>query len=237
MSQGLAISQDGEGVITVDIARPPDNAFTVDMCRELAQLLASPPPGARLLRLRGQPGVFCRGREPSGPGAAAARATVEALTEATRLLAMTDLVTVAEVDGEAAGFGVGLVGQCDVAVASTRSRFWFPEVNHGLAPALVLSWLPRLIGRRQAFWLTATATPLSATEALRLGLVNSVCEPAELGARVDQMISTLLSFPAEIQAEIKRDLRDFGEVDQAVAYRMAQDRLLLASVINERSTH
>ena len=37
-----------------------------------------------------------------------------------------------------------------------RRRFYFPEVGIGLAPALVLAWLPRLIGERQAFWLTAT---------------------------------------------------------------------------------
>ena len=157
---------------------------------------------------------------------------MEALTEATRLLSMTTLVTVAEVDGEAAGFGVGLVAQCDVAVASESSRFWFPEVTYGLAPALVLSWLPRLVGRRDAFWLTATGTVLSATEAQQLGLINFIAGPGALRSRVDEVLSQLLQFAAEVHQEIKRDLRDFAQVDQATTYRIARDRLLLTSVIH-----
>lgn len=231
MTRGFELAQDDRGVISVRVARPPDNSFTVAMCRELAELLTSPPAGGRVLRLSGAPGVFCRGREPSGADPDAARETVEALTEATRLLAQTDLVTVAEVDGEAAGFGVGLVAQCDLAVASSSSQFWFPEVTHGLAPALVLSWLPRLVGRRQAFWLTATGQALMAIDAQRLGLINLVAEPEALSDQVDELIETVLRFSSEVLAEIKRDLRDFDAVDQSGAYRMAGDRLLLASVI------
>lgn len=231
MGQGLEITQDDRGVVVVSLARPPDNSFTVAMCQELSQLLASPPAGARVLHLRSDVGVFCRGREPAGQGAEAARATVEALTEATRLLSMTTLVTVAEVDGDAAGFGVGLVAQCDVAVASESSRFWFPEVTYGLAPALVLSWLPRLVGRRDAFWLTATGTVLSASEAQQLGLINFIAGPGALRSRVDEVLSQLLQFAAEVHQEIKRDLHDFAQVDQATTYRIARDRLLLTSVI------
>src|SRR3712207_6933355 len=48
------------------------------------------------------------------------------------------------------------VAACDVSVAVASARIFFPEVSIGLAPALVLAWLPRVIGAREAFWLTAT---------------------------------------------------------------------------------
>ncbi|MGH7608863.1 MAG: enoyl-CoA hydratase/isomerase family protein [Candidatus Dormibacteria bacterium] len=230
MVQGLEIILEERGVVVVRIARPPDNAFTPAMCRELAALLADPPRGARLLRLTADGPVFCRGREPSGKGAEAARATLDALTDVTRLLAGTSLVTVAEVAGEAAGFGVGLVAQCDVAVASRAARFWFPEVTYGLAPALVLSWLPRLVGRRQAFWLTASGSILGAAEAQSLGMVTMVAEADQLGSRVEDVISTLLRYPAAVQREIKRLLADFQSVEQSVAYGMARDRLLISAL-------
>ncbi|HVD04172.1 MAG TPA: enoyl-CoA hydratase/isomerase family protein [Candidatus Dormibacteraeota bacterium] len=229
MAGGLEIRQDDE-VVVVTLDRPPDNAFTVDMCRTLSELLESPPAGARLIRLRGSHGVFCRGRDRSANGTEAALATVDALASATRGLSETSLVTVAEVDGDAAGFGVGLVAQCDVSVATSGSRFWFPEVTHGLAPALVLSWLPRVVGRRDAFWLTATGGQLMAVDAQRIGLLNFVEASDGLATRVNAVIASLLQYSAEVHAEIKRDLRDFDEVGQAAAYRMARDRLLLASV-------
>ncbi|MGH7610441.1 MAG: enoyl-CoA hydratase/isomerase family protein [Candidatus Dormibacteria bacterium] len=230
MGAGLEISQDAQGVVLARIVRPPDNSFTTAMCSELAELLQTPPPGARILHLRGEGQVFCRGREPSQDGVAAALATVGALTEVTRLLAESSLVTVAEVSGEAAGFGVGLVAQCDLAVASSQARFWFPEVTYGLAPALVLSWLPQLVGRRQAFWLTASGTHIEAAEARRLGLVTEVVEPDELSSRTQAMIAALLRYPAPVQLEIKRDLRDFAQAGAGMAYDMARDRLVIAAL-------
>lgn len=235
MSEGLEISDDGGGVIRVRIRRPPDNAFTLDMCHVLSELLASPPAGARLLHLSGEPGVFCRGRDRSGPGSAAARDTVEALGAVTQGLSASSLVTVAEVDGEAAGFGVGLAVQCDITVASTSSRFWFPEATHGLAPALVLSWLPRVVGRHTAFWLAASSESVTAAEAQRLGLITFTAESANLSARVDEVVATLLRNTAAVLQEIKRDLLDFQEVGQGSAYRMATDRLVL-SVLTEAET-
>ena len=234
MGDGLEIRQHSREVVAVTLSRPPDNAFTLGMCHELSALLACPPPGTHVLRLCSEHEVFCRGRDGSASDTGAVRAMVAALTEVTRGLAETSLVTVAQVDGDAAGFGVGLVAQCDVSVASTRSRFWFPEVSKGLAPALVLSWLPRTVGRRHAFWLTATGSALSAAEAQQLGLVNFVAEPAALSARVDAVVTALLQHSVEVHAEIKRDLRDFNEADPGTAYRMAGDRLLLASVTEER---
>ena len=233
MATGLQIERPAPAVVVATIARPPDNAFTVEMCRELSSLLTHPPEGAHLLRLRADGPAFCRGREPSPGGAPAARTMVAALTDVTRGLAETSLVTIAEVDGDAAGFGVGLVAQCDVAVASSRSRFWFPEVSRALAPALVLSWLPRTVGRRQAFWLTASGSTLGAAEAQQLGLVNFVVEPAALAARVDEVMATLSQYPAAVHAEIKRDLRDFDQAGPVAAYRMAGDRLLWADVAGD----
>jgi enoyl-CoA hydratase/carnithine racemase len=229
MASGLVLSRESQEVLVAELSRPPDNSFTKEMCQELSSVLAAPPDGARVLRLRGQPGVFCRGRDRSRDGLEGARATVAALTSVNRGLLESRMVTVAEVDGEAAGFGVGLAALCDVTVASDRSRFWFPEVTHGLAPALVLSWLPQVVGRRQAFWLTATGAPLDASSARALGLVNRVCSPERLQEVASEMVGSLLRHPAAVQAEIKRDLRDFQDPSGTVA-KMAADRLLLGAL-------
>ncbi len=233
MGMGINVVQDGSEVVVVQLSRPPDNAFTLEMCAALTDVLSSPPKGAHLLRIRGEEGVFCRGREPAAGGPEAAQATVAGLTAVTRALGDSNLVTLAEVDGDAAGFGVGLAALCDVTVASERARFWFPEVAHDRAPALVLSWLPRVVGRRQAFWLTATGERLDALSARDLGLVNLVCSPERLGQQVEEIVTSLLRYQSAVHAEIKRDIRDFETLDPAAVSTMASDRLVMSTVIAE----
>ena len=63
-------------------------------------------------------------------------------------LRSSPLVTIAEIHGDAAGFGVGLIAACDVAIAVSDAHFSFPEVGINLAPALVLAWLPRVVDER-----------------------------------------------------------------------------------------
>ncbi|MHB1501254.1 MAG: enoyl-CoA hydratase/isomerase family protein [Candidatus Dormibacteria bacterium] len=229
MAAGLSVDTTGEGVVTVRICRPPDNAFSTDMCHDLSELLMQPPGGAHLVVLQGSDGVFCRGREGAADTKGAA-AMVDALSQVTQSLRDTSLVTIAKVDGDAAGFGVGLAALCDVALASVRSRFWFPEITHGLAPSLVLSWLPRVVGRRQAFWLSATGAVLGAEQAKQLGLLNVVANSDDLEAVTSSTIETLLRESPQVHADIKRDLRDFEQASIGTASLMAIDRLLISTI-------
>ena len=111
-------------------------------------------------------------------------------------LRTSPLVTIAEVHGDAAGFGVGLIAACDVAVAVSDAHFWFPEVGIDLAPALVLAWLPRVVGERQAFWLTATGERVAAARAQELGLVNEVVSGAGRAVQGGRRAASLRCAPA-----------------------------------------
>ncbi len=175
----LAFSSPAAGVLEVVIDRPPDNLLTVGLCAELTELLLAPPPGAHVLRLRAAGEVFCLGRERAGSTPGELRSESQTLVGLHRALRDTSLVTIAEVHGDAAGFGVGVLAACDVAVAVSGASLWFPEVGIDLAPALVLAWLPRIVGERQAFWLTATGEPISAARGLELGLLNEVVSSHE----------------------------------------------------------
>jgi methylglutaconyl-CoA hydratase len=140
-------------------------------------------------------------------------------------------VTVAEVQGDAAGFGVGVLAACDVAVAVADARIYFPEVSIGLAPALVLAWLPRRIGERQAFWLTATGEKITAARATELGLLNAVVGSAEeLRKDVDERVALLRARSPRVHAEIRDMLRAFGAVGDDQALDMSIDRLVVGSL-------
>ncbi|SFL49971.1 enoyl-CoA hydratase/isomerase family protein [Geodermatophilus ruber] len=229
---GLTVSPVTDGVVVADVDRP-DHLWALDDLRALAGLLTDPPEGAHVLRVRSRGAAFCLGRERGGTSTApgAVRGEAETLVSVTRAFRRTRLVTVAEVQGDAAGFGVGVVAACDVAVAVADARFSFPEVGIGLAPALVLTWLPRLVGERQAFWLTATGEQVPAARALELGLLNAVvAAPEELGKDVDERVAVLRSRSPRVHAEIRDMLRAFAAVGEDQALDMSIDRLVVGSM-------
>lgn len=228
---GLTVSAVEDGVVRVELDRPPQNLFTVELCRELTALLTDPPEGAHVVRLSAVGETFCMGRERGGAGAGDLRAEAQVLVDVMRAMRRTRLVTVAEVQGDAAGFGVGLVAASDVAVAVSAAGFSFPEVGIGLAPALVLAWLPRLVGRREAFWLTATGEPLPAPRAQQLGLLNAVVDtPAQLSNDVDQRVAALRARSPRVHADIREMLRVFDSVGPDDALDVSIDRLVVGSL-------
>jgi enoyl-CoA hydratase/carnithine racemase len=230
---GLSISPVTDGVVVAELDRGPDNLWTLADLRELTALLTDPPEGAHVLRVRSVGEAFCLGRERGGTSTApgAVRGEAETLVAVTRAFRRTPLVTVAEVQGDAAGFGVGVLAACDVAVAVSDARFYFPEVAIGLAPALVLAWLPRRIGERQAFWLTATGEKITAARAAELGLLNAVVGSAEdLRKDVDERVSLLRAGNPRVHAEIRDMLRAFGAVGEDQALDMSIDRLVVGSL-------
>lgn len=219
-----------DSVIHVEINRPPANLFTLEMCHEVTQLLMAPPDSARVLVLSAAGENFCLGRERRAVTPADAHAMARALAGLNEALVRSRLAVVAQVAGDAAGFGVGLAALADVAVAVTTAKFWFPEAEAGLAPALVLTWLPSALGRRQAFWLTATGQPLTAEAAQQAGLINQAVAPAQLADAVTEAVELLLRQPAQVCPEIKRDLLAFAAAGLGDAADRAVDRLVLRAL-------
>jgi enoyl-CoA hydratase len=89
--------------------------------------------------------------------------------------------SIAAVNGFALGGGCELALACTIRLASRSARFGQPEVTLGLIPGYGGSQrLARLCGKGVAHELCLSGQTISAEEALRIGLVNHVCEPGEL---------------------------------------------------------
>jgi methylglutaconyl-CoA hydratase len=221
-----------DGIVEVLIDRPPENLFTVEMCDALTDCLLDPPSGAHVLRLRAANEVFCLGRDRAAADVSTLRRETASLIRCNQALVESPLVTIAEVQGSAAGYGVGLACLCDISIVASSATFSFPEVRIGLAPAIVLAWLSRMVGRRQAFLLTATGEQISAARALEIGLITEVVpSPAVLGDAVTRRIAALRELSPQVHTEIKR----FLSVESALsgdgqAYEFAADRLILGAL-------
>jgi methylglutaconyl-CoA hydratase len=227
---GITLRQ--EGVVVIATLNAPDgNLMSLAMCDALRHVLLEPPTGAHVLLLEAQGESFCLGRERTAVAVDTLAGEVSRLLELNRACAATPLVTVSRVNGDAAGFGVGLAALADVAVAVESALFSFPEVRLGLAPTLVLAWLRDMVGRRNAFWLTATGEEFAASEARDLGLLNEVVpDEAALDAAVQRRLETLTRSSPRVHAEIRSMLRVTAGLDPDTSYEIAGDRLVVGSL-------
>lgn len=102
------------------------------------------------------------------------------LLRATRQL---NVPLVARVNGACMAGGMGLMAMCDLVVAAPHAIFGLPEVKVGVFPAQVISVLNGLIGPRALTELCITGEPITAAEALDLGLINRVSEDLDAGVQ------------------------------------------------------
>jgi enoyl-CoA hydratase/carnithine racemase len=235
-SQADSVSQTLlDGVLTVTLPISDDGLLSLAACDTWAQLLTSPPQSARVLVLRSAGASFCVGRERTAASIDELPLEVDRLVAVNHALRNSPLTSIAVVHGAAAGFGVGLAALCDFAIAVPEATFSFPEIEIGLAPVLVLAWLPQLVGRREALRLAATGAALDAQRALELGIVTQVVAREDL----DDAVAVLGGGLAQRNPRVLNEIREFLRVtDQAAeidATEMARARLVVGSLRRGRT--
>ncbi|MGA8234792.1 MAG: enoyl-CoA hydratase-related protein [Candidatus Acidiferrales bacterium] len=102
--------------------------------------------------------------------------------------------SIAAINGFALGGGCELALACTLRIASRTARLGQPEVKLGIIPGYGGSQrLARLCGKGVAHELILTGDVISAEEALRIGLVNRVVEPAELLPAAEAMAKKIIA--------------------------------------------
>ena len=186
----------------------------VATCRAIEE--AGRSPGVKVLRLCAEGANFCVGRaaEPAARAALVPEAIrtglVQPILDMYRAMHSLDIVSVAQVQGDAHGLGCALMAACDIVVAATTAKFSLPEMLKDLPPTLALSAVLPNVHPKAAASLVLAARSLDAREALAIGLVSEVLEVPALQARVDEIVShTVARHPVAIKT-VKRYLRAAG---------------------------
>jgi len=203
-------------VITYD-RQERRNAWSVAMYREAVAAVeranASAPIGAVVLTNAGP--AFCAGvdlkerQEPADPQTGRSpnigTLSMEQDHSWVHLMARSKPV-IAAVDGAAVGAGVTQILPADIRVASARSSFWFPFVQHGFLPEIgCTALLPRIVGLGRALDICLSAATLNATEALRIGLISHIVEDGQLLETALKLAGRIASFP-RLQVRLTKDL-------------------------------
>ena len=121
---------------------------------------------------------------------------------------------IAAIAGNVAGGGVGLALACDLAVMAEDARLISGYSKLGTSPDAGTTWsLTRAVGARRAFELMCLNTPVSAQEALALGLVNAVVPASKLADQAIDMAQRLAEGAPMAIAHIKSLVETAGYSD------------------------
>jgi enoyl-CoA hydratase len=102
--------------------------------------------------------------------------------------------SICAINGFALGGGCELALTCTIRIASKTARLGQPEVKLGILPGYGGSQrLARLCGKGVAHELCLTGEMIGAEEALRIGLVNHIYEPAELLPAAEAMAKKIIA--------------------------------------------
>jgi methylglutaconyl-CoA hydratase len=191
---GVAIVREGDVLsFTLDNTEQGNQVTSAMFDAMLAELRKeAKQPTARVLRIRARGKVFCTGRERAGRNRRGIRHESARLIEFKRAVRMSPMISVAEVQGDALGFGFGLAIVCDFVLVAENAALGFPEMRSGLAPAAIMSYLGEYTLPRWAFPLVLFGEAISPHRALHIGLISQVCQPEHLASEADALVERIL---------------------------------------------
>lgn len=127
---------------------------------------------------------------------------------------------IAAIEGFAVAGGLELALWCDLRVAASNAtlgvfnrRFGVPLIDLGTIR------LPRMIGQGRALDLILTGRPVSAEEALRIGLVDRVVEPGRALAEAQQLAGQIAKFPQGAMRADRHSVLNQWSLDRDAATR------------------
>ncbi len=196
----LEILEHGE-VREIRLARPPVNALNGELLRALTDAVTAAGREASALVITGQPGVFSAGLDVPAILAmnrAAMTQVFVALWHAQQVIATAPVPVVFGITGHCPAGGTVLAIHADYRVlALGEFRLGLNEVQVGLFPGPVIHGaFRRLVGGHAAQLLTRGSLIDPAT-ALRVGLVDELCDASQCTARALAVAQEICLLPRD----------------------------------------
>ena len=114
---------------------------------------------------------------------------------------------IALVNGPAIGAALGIIGACDIAIGVEDAYFKLPEPKLGIAPAVTMPFIVRMMGMRNATRYILSGEQFDAREATTLGVLHLVSTRHEMEFDLKKYVDRLIANSPVAACECKEILR------------------------------
>ena len=200
-----------DSIATITIARPPANALSSGLLRELSAVLDEIEPNLdiRVIVIHGEGRFFSAG------------ADIKEFTTVTSSEGFSNLgkfgqdlfdrmekfpkPIIAAIHGAALGGGLELAMACHIRLVSETAKLGLPELQLGLIPGFAgTQRLPKYVGASRAAEMLFTSEPITGTEAVQYGLANHAYSDAEVLEQAYKLAGKIAKkSPGSIKASIE----------------------------------
>ncbi|WP_146588355.1 enoyl-CoA hydratase/isomerase family protein [Puniceibacterium confluentis] len=201
----ISLTQDG-GLWTVTIDRPDKaNSLTPEMLEDLCRIAESAQ-DARALVLTGTGRVFSAGADLEAARTGLALSPLwERLSGA---LVRLNGLTIAALNGTAAGGALGMVLACDLRIAVPATKIFYPVMKLGFLPQPSdPARLVALVGPSRAKLILMAGQKIPAEEALAWGLIDRIVPPGDVLSEAQALAADSMGATPEHAAAIKALIR------------------------------
>lgn len=209
--------EDHEGVRTLTLNRPEAfNSLTVELKESFRDTLAetAADPSVRAVVLTGAGKAFCAGQDLKEHVAALQsndptpfQTVADHYNPIVRAITSMPKPVIAAVNGMAAGAGASFAYACDLRIMARSAKFLMAFATIGLTADSGASWtLPKLIGYGRAMELMLLAKPVTAEQAVTIGMATEVVDDGEALSAAQNLASRMATGPTTGYAKIKQAL-------------------------------
>jgi enoyl-CoA hydratase len=222
----ITLDIDGDGIATVTMHHPPVNAITVGDTWKIrdhfADLSERDDVRAVILTAAGKgfnAGIDIKEMQ-STPSFEFFLGSGAACYAAFNAIYQCKVPTIAAVNDFCMGLGVGLVGSCDILIASNKARFGLPEVDNGALGCA--SHLAKLVPPMKLRQMVLTCEPVSAAQLYEWGTVYKLTEPDELIAAAKETAAKIAKKRPRVLRAAKEALNHIDIYHLEKHYRLEQ---------------
>jgi enoyl-CoA hydratase len=212
------------GIAELILDHPPVNAFDSAGWSELARIVTSlgRDPAVNVILIAAEGRGFCAGVDIKELAADSGRITAvnRGCYDAFAAIHDCPVPVIAAAHGFVLGGGIGIVGSCDIILASDDASFGLPEIDRGALGAA--SHLLRMFPIQKVRRMLYTGEPITADEAYRLGALEQVVPRDELRGAARALARKIAAKSARALRLAKESLNGIELLDVKRSYRFEQ---------------
>lgn len=209
-------------VITIKLNRPDvHNAMSEKLMKELTNCFKeiSKDDNVKIIILTGNGKSFCAGADLNWMKSMAKYTMEENIRDSKLLLDLYEAIyscpkpVMGKINGHAFGGGIGLIAVCDITIGVSGKKYAFSEVNLGIIPSVISTYIVRRIGLSNMRRLFITGERFTSEYAKEIGLLDYVVSEKEFDSKIQVYIEQLHSSGPKAIKEVKNLVDHYEKLD------------------------